>query len=251
MLMGVPPTTFHLHLLPSHVPASAFEGASVVIIDILRASTSITHALGAGAAGVHLCRTPAEALEMAHLMPASSRVVGGERGGTPPPGFDLGNSPASYQPAIVGGRKVLFTTTNGTAAAMHAAVARRRCFGCFANLSATERWALAEATPVHMLCAGTDSRVSLDDVLFAGALADRLLLAGIEPADGDMVSLCLTPWREAERTGLTAALRATRGGRGLETLGLGADIDHAARIDTHAVVGECLAGAAMVEASVP
>ncbi len=240
-----------MHLLPAHVTAATLDGGSVVIIDILRASTTITHALAAGATCVDLCRTPEEALGTARSMPAALRVVGGERGGVPPPGFDLGNSPSSYDATRVAGRAVLFTTTNGTVAAMHAGGASRRCFGCFANLSATERWALAEALPVHLLCAGTDGRLSLDDVLFAGAMAERLLAAGLKPADADLVALCLTPWREAQRSGLPAALRATRGGRGLEALGLGADIDEAARIDTRRVVGECPAGASRVEACLP
>jgi 2-phosphosulfolactate phosphatase len=247
----VPPSTFHLHLLPAHTPASSFDGGAVVIIDILRASTTITHALAAGASCIQLCRTPEEAIDAARAMPASSRVVGGERGGLPPPGFDLGNSPATYDVPRVAGRTVFFTTTNGTAAALHASRAARRCFGCFANLSATLQWALAGTTPTHLLCAGTDGRLSLDDVLFAGAIADRLLAAGVTPADADMTTLCLAPWHDAQRVGLHETLRATRGGRGLEALGLGADIELASRIDTSRVVGECLPGTTRVQGCRP
>lgn len=223
----------------------------MVIIDILRASTTITHALAAGASCIELCRTPEEALHAARAMPASSRVVGGERGGLPPPGFDLGNSPATYDAPRVAGRTVFFTTTNGTAAALHASGAARRCFGCFANLSATLTWAMAGTSSTHLLCAGTDGRLSLDDVLFAGAIAERLLAAGVTPADADMVALCLAPWREAQRIGLPEALRATRGGRGLEALGLDADIELASGIDTSSVVGECLPGTTRVQGSTP
>lgn len=251
MLPCVPPSTFHVHLLPSHVAATVFEGDAVVIVDVLRASTTITHALGAAATCVRLCRSPEEALEAARGLPVQSRVVGGERGGLPPPGFDLGNSPATYNALCVGARKVLFTTTNGTAAALHASAAARRCFGCFANLSATVRWALAGTRPTHILCAGTDGRLSLDDVIFAGAMIERLLDAGLQAADADAAALCLSPWRDAQRTGLHEALRATRGGRGLEALGLGADIDLASQIDTHRVVGECLAGTTRVEGVMP
>lgn len=251
MLGCVADMSFHVHLLPSHAPATAFEGDAVVIVDVLRASTTITHALGAGAACVQLCRSPEEALEAARGLPVQSRVVGGERGGLPPPGFDLGNSPATYDAARVGARTVFFTTTNGTAAALHASAAARRCFGCFANISATARWALAGTRPTHILCAGTDGRLSLDDVIFAGAMIERLLGAGLRAADADAAALCLSPWRDAERAGLHQALGATRGGRGLEALGLGADIELASRIDTHRVVGECVAGTTRVEGVMP
>jgi 2-phosphosulfolactate phosphatase len=251
MLHGVTASTFHVHLLPAHAPASLFEGTAAVIVDVLRASTTITHALGAGAASVRLCRSPEEALASAREWPAESRVVGGERGGLPPPGFDLGNSPATYDAARVGGRTVLFTTTNGTEAALHASAAARRCFGCFANLSATVRWAMKGTEPVHVVCAGTGGRLSLDDVLFAGAMAERLHAAGMRAADEDVAALCRSPWRDATRTGLHEALRATRGGRGLEALGLSADIELASRIDTHRVVGECVAGTTRVEGVVP
>ncbi len=251
MLRSMPPPTFHLHLLPAHAHASAFDGDAVVIIDILRASTTITHALAAGASCIELCRSPEAALDAARALPASTRVVGGERGGLPPPGFDLGNSPAAYDAPRVAGRTVFFTTTNGTAAALHAAGAARRCFGCFANLSATVKWAMAGTSPTHLLCAGTDGRLSLDDVLFAGAVAERFLTAGVTPADADMAALCLAPWRDSHRTGLHEALRATRGGRGLEALGLGADIELASRIDTSTVVGECLPGTARVQGNTP
>lgn len=237
--------------MPAHAPASSFDGDAVVIIDVLRASTTITHALAAGASCVQLCRSPEEALDAARTLPASARVVGGERGGLPPPGFDLGNSPSTYDAPRVAGRTVFFTTTNGTAAALHAAGAARRCFGCFANLSAVVAWAMAGTSPVHLLCAGTDGRVSLDDVLVAGAIAERLLAAGLKPADADMAALCAAPWRDAQRSGLHEALRATRGGRGLEALGLAADIELAARIDTTLMVGECLPGTTRVEGSVP
>jgi phosphosulfolactate phosphohydrolase-like enzyme len=66
-----------------------------------------------------------------------------------------------------------------------------------------------------------------------------------------MTTLCLAPWHDAQRVGLHEALRATRGGRGLEALGLAADIELASRIDTSRVVGECLPGTTRVQGCRP
>jgi 2-phosphosulfolactate phosphatase len=230
----------HLHLLPSHVEPASLAGSCVVVVDVLRASTTITHAMASGAPWVELHAEPDEARRTAAAIGRESCLLGGERGGLLIPGFDLGNSPAEYAPQVVRGRGLLFTTTNGTAAALRASQASRLCFGCFANLHAAAAWIEAGPSdqPVHVICAGTNGRVSLDDALFAGALGEALAARGITPVDEDAAGLFLAAWREARREGLASALARTRGGRGLVTLGFGADIELASRIDTHRVVGE-------------
>jgi len=105
---------WHCHELYHRMPSGAVAGGIAVVIDVLRASTTIVTALAHGAAAVAPRRSIEEALAAAADRPGA--VLGGERGGVMIAGFDLGNSPLEYAPDRVAGRPVVITTTNGTAA---------------------------------------------------------------------------------------------------------------------------------------
>src|ERR1041384_8191351 len=105
--------TINVHLLPILVEPHELAGKLVVVIDVLRATTMIIHALAAGAKAVIPFLEVAGARELAERLPGQA-VLGGERGGNRIAGFDLGNSPLEYTPAAVGGKTLVFTTTNGT-----------------------------------------------------------------------------------------------------------------------------------------
>ena len=109
--------------VPEMMPpeASSFEtlhGTVAVVIDVLRATTAITHALVAGAARVIPTLTTEEAFKMREMLmnqsPDQSVLLCGERGGVMIDGFDLGNSPEDYTQERVSGKTLIFSTTNGT-----------------------------------------------------------------------------------------------------------------------------------------
>src|SRR5262245_8863015 len=106
----------HVHLLPELVPPEALAGGVAVVIDVLRATTTVVHALAAGCAAVRPCAGVDEARALAGSMRAGRVLLGGERGGLPLPGFDAGNSPREYTPAVCRGTTLVLTTTNGTRA---------------------------------------------------------------------------------------------------------------------------------------
>ena len=163
--------------VPAAVTPDDLAGGTVVVIDVLRATTTITHALEAGAVEVLPCLEIEDALALAATMPEGQYVLGGERGGLPIPGFHLGNSPAEYTPQSVGQKTVIFTTTNGTRAMVQCRQAARVLLGAFVNASAVvER--LAGQGRVHLLCAGSGGEVTRDDWLLAGLLVARLLRRG-------------------------------------------------------------------------
>jgi len=232
--------TIALHFLPSHSPPQAHAGATVVVVDVLRATTTMTYALEAGADRIVLFSTPEEALEIFDSLPPRVTVLGGERGGFRISKFHLGNSPAEYTREVVEGKSILFTTTNGTAAALHAGRAARVLFGCFANLSSIARVLVTDTHPIHILCAGTGGEISLDDCMFAGALAARLRSLGCTLVDPDHAQLAIAAYERASagEGGLAAGLSQTRGGRNLAAVGLGSDTALAARVDTCTAVGE-------------
>src|SRR5258708_17392007 len=103
-------------LLPELASPARLAGSVAVVIDVLRATTSIVHALAAGCACVHPCAEVDEARSLADQMRAGRVLLAGERGGNPLPGFDLGNSPRRFTPRASNCVTLVLTTTNRTRA---------------------------------------------------------------------------------------------------------------------------------------
>lgn len=214
-----------------------------MVIDLLRASTTICAALHAGATRVVPVLEVAHAEEERRRLRDQGVVLGGERHGKKIPGFDLGNSPSEYTRASVGGKTLVFTTTNGTRAAWAARGAARVYVGCFGNLSAVADACVSAGTDVHLVCAGTGGEVAAEDCLFAGALAERLAEAGLGLGN-DSAVLVLEAWRGVMETPgrVLEVLRGARGGQNLAAIGLGADIEQCAEVDVYAVVPRLVEG---------
>ena len=107
-----PDRVLSVHLLPGLVPPAALAGAVAVVIDVLRATTTVVHALAAGCSGVWPCAEVAEAKALATGILSGRVLLAGERGGLPVAGFDLGNSPRRFNARLCGGIAVVLTTTN-------------------------------------------------------------------------------------------------------------------------------------------
>lgn len=232
--------------VPAELRTRRVAGAPTVVIDVVRATTSMTTALAAGAARVIPVATVAEA--RARAAEVGGSLLCGERRGLPPEGFDLGNSPGSYTAERVSGRTLVFTTTNGTRAITAAAAACPLALACFRNAGAVARLLARDLArdsggeTVTLVCAGRKGRVSMDDAWCAGHLVDRL--ARIRP------HLRLTDGARAARE-LAGALGAptasglaeTAAGRAGIALELGGDLVECARLDDLEVVPLWRAGA--------
>jgi 2-phosphosulfolactate phosphatase len=216
------------------IEAEALPGATAVVIDLLRASTTIVYALGAGARCVVPCEEVEEARLVAERVPPSERVLGGERKSVLIPGFDLGNSPRDYTRERVGGKTVIFTTTNGTRALRASAGAARVVVGCFANFAAMVR-AVRGAEKVVVCCGGVSGGVCTEDAICAGAFVEALAGRGFLPDDSARIARDL--WAGAQGR-MAAALAESQGGRNVAGAGLGGDLVDCARVDTHTVVPE-------------
>ncbi len=235
------PQIARVHLLPGLVTPEELAGSTVVVVDILRATTTIVHALAAGAARVIPLLEVAAAEELRATL-GSQAICGGERGGKRIAGFELGNSPAEYVPAIVRGKTVAFTTTNGTKAMQMCRQARRVLIGSFANFSAVCRELSSSEGPLDILCAGTDGQITREDVLFAGAVIDDLSRTH-SLRTNDQADIATDAWRAArlEFAGpkpLAEYLRASTGGRNLIEIGHDRDIEIAAQIDQFDLLAE-------------
>jgi 2-phosphosulfolactate phosphatase len=225
-----------VHLLPSLVPTGRLVGSIAVVIDVLRSTTTIVHALAAGSKAVRICAEVEEARIVAGDMRAGRVILGGERQGQRLPGFDLGNSPGEYTAKLCKGCTVVLTTSNGTRALLGAAEADRVLAAAFVNYSAVCEQLRLDARPLHIICAGDDGQVALEDTLLAGALIDFLCETG-EVTLNDSARIAWDCFENHGRV-LNGALEVGAGGAGLHTLGYDEDIRAAAEVDKFALVPE-------------
>lgn len=233
------PPPVEVHLLPKLVTSERLGGGLVVVIDVLRATTTAVYALAAGADAILPVASIEAAHETASRLGRERCVLAGERRGLPIDGFDLGNSPAEYSPDACSGRTIVFTTTNGTRAILHAHQAARVLLGAFVNFSAVCEELLQWQGPIHLLCAGTDGAVTLEDTLLAGAIVDYLETQGRVNAK-HLDDAARLAWDSYGQHGelLIAAFPLSRGGRNLLAIGQDGDLKDAAAVDRFRLVPE-------------
>jgi 2-phosphosulfolactate phosphatase len=239
-----------IHLLPSLIyPAASpdftgegrLKGSSAVVIDVLRATTTIIHALAAGAERIIPLDSIDRARQVHRSLPFEGALMGGERHGVKIEGFNLDNSPFSYTPEVVRGKTILFTTTNGTRALATARGAERILIGALVNRSALSRVLLEEDRNVNLICAGTDGVITAEDCLFAGLVAGDLLTAGeyqLEQDAGTWMAYEFAQTRGRSADGILKVLRESRGGQNLLDLGFDADVERSAAMDLFDFVPE-------------
>jgi 2-phosphosulfolactate phosphatase len=225
-----------VHLLPELAAPGRLAGSVAVVVDVLRASTTIVHALAAGCCAVRPCAEVEEAKALAGDMPAGKVLLAGERGGRPLPGFDLGNSPREFTPKTCAGTTLVLTTTNGTRALLRAAEAERVLVAAFVNYSAVCEQLRQDRRAVHIVCSGTEGQPTLEDTLLAGALVEFLC----EEMDVTLNDSARLAWDCFENHGrvLVGALEISQGGANLRRLGYDEDIQAAADVDKFALVPE-------------
>ncbi len=141
----------------------------VIVIDVLRASSSIVTALGTGFAAV----IPVETIGQANALRSADTVLAGERHCRKISDFDYNNSPTALSKACHPGQQLILTTTNGTRAIQKAERAPALLIGCFLNATACIHHAMTYNLDITLYCAGTRSEFALEDGLAAGLLIER------------------------------------------------------------------------------
>lgn len=168
--------TIDVCLSPELMHLYNVQDRTVVVVDILRATSCMTTAFAHGIESI----TPFAKLDDCLSMKAKGYFTAGERDGKKVEGFDLGNSPFEYMNPDLKGKKIAFTTTNGTQAIAKSTGAKEIIIGSFLNLAAVCNYLKASPNNVLVVCAGWKGKVNLEDTLFAGALVE-LLKDHIEP----------------------------------------------------------------------
>ncbi|MEC7565789.1 MAG: 2-phosphosulfolactate phosphatase [Planctomycetota bacterium] len=223
----------HVYLLPDLIPPGCLHGSCCVVLDVLRATTTIVTALSNGARSITPCLTIEQAQRLAQ---DRNVLLGGERHCLKPPEFHLGNSPAEYSAEVVRDREIAFTTTNGTKAMYACSEAKRIVIAAFTNLSAV-RSAVAEEGILNLVCSGTADEITLEDTLLAGALAESRDPTGLN----DQAALAIHAWKRVTTGGSTTDhliehLTQSQGGKNLQQVAKHDDIRFAAQMDQTSVV---------------
>lgn len=224
-----------MHLDVVFLPSALgnLAGRTGVVIDVLRATTTVTVALSNGCSEILPVESPEEAIELARNFGRGTHLVGGERKGYKVEGFDLGNSPLEYNQAAIGGRKVILSTSNGTATIRRTAALQARpvFLAALVNLPAVVRRLREAGNPATLICAGREGRFALEDALCAGGIAAEVLNeGGWQGTDSARAAAAL--WGKIGGPRLAKTLASTEHGEYLASIGFAEDVAVAAQFGT-------------------
>jgi len=223
-----------VHFTPAEIEPAVLLEATVVVIDVVRATTSIVEALANGLRAVFPTSSTEEAVKLAASLGREDTLLGGERKGLKIEGFDFGNSPADYVAEELDGKRLVMTTTNGTPALRAAEEAARVLVCAFTNLTAVAR-SVTDDSHVVVQCAGREGRFSFEDAVCAGHLLLKIRALCEKPLelnDPGRAACALAERIEVS----TEFLRGTAAGLDIEAIGLGDDLILCADVDRHGVV---------------
>ena len=216
-------------LSPDLIHQFDLSGTVVVVIDILRATSSITTAISHG---VRLVRI-VESLPECRELKLQGYIGAAERGGKKVGGFDMGNSPFSFMNPELEDQKIALTTTNGTSALKKASGALQVVIGSFLNYSALLTYLERLPCDILLLCAGWKGKVNMEDTLYAGALINGLKQMFEYDSDAPLMALQL--FRQAKDDMKTAIEKSSHVKRLLD-LGLEKDIEFCLKYDEYKVI---------------
>lgn len=207
---------------------SLHEHHTTVAVDILRATTAVCAAFQAGVEEI----VPLDSLEPLNRYREIGYLRAAERGGIKVDGAECGNSPTEYLTMDLRGKRMAYSTTNGTVCILRGSDADRTLVGAFANITALTQRLLDEPQDVVILCSGWRNDFSIEDTLFAGALCQRLLASGMYTTNHDAVQMALDLWQMCEGDPYSYSMRHASHVQRLIGFGAEKDIEFAFHLDT-------------------
>jgi 2-phosphosulfolactate phosphatase len=218
-------------LSPAIYDKHADDDNLVVIVDILRATSSICAAFHHGVKTI----IPVATVEEARAMKAQGYMVASERDGYVLDFADFGNSPFNFTPEKVKDKEIVYSTTNGTRCIHMASHSKAVIIGSFLNISSVTNWLCRQNAPVLIFCASWKDRFSLEDTVYAGALAEKLLASGLYHSNCDAVTASVDLWNMAKGNLLSYIEKSAQKSR-LASKGLDDCIEYCLTMDQTAVV---------------
>jgi 2-phosphosulfolactate phosphatase len=210
--------------VPPLQPVAEGGPDAAVVIDVLRATTTIAWALENGAEAVEAFADLDALNAAADAWSPERRLRAGERGGRRLKGFDLGNSPLTVTPELVGGKRIFMSTTNGTRSLAAVRPVPLLLTACLPNRAAVARRLLRQdSRQVWIVGSGWEGAYSLEDSLAAGAVASALIEQAVAPHRGvtianDEMLAALALWQQWRHEPETCLRAASHGQR---LIGLG------------------------------
>ena len=222
--------------IPEEIKNVELAGKLVVIIDVLRASSTIVTALANGCSGFIPIFSPDQVKKKAQEFKKERVLLGGEREGTKIEGFNLGNSPREYKKEAVKGKITIFSTTNGVKTLEMVKSAHRIIIGSFLNLQAVCDYCTNYQGDILIICAGKKGRFSLEDTACAGMMVN--FLRDVFSGDHQGVDANLTAQLLYAKFGnnILEILRKSQHGRYLESIGLDEDLKFCSQLDLFHIV---------------
>ncbi len=222
---------------PHNVDELYFTGKTTVVIDVLRASSTITAALSNGAKEV----IPVGSIEFAMKVSGNAfggqTLLGGERNTKMIEGFNLGNSPLEYTTDSIFGKSIILFTTNGSKSVVKAKFSANLYVACFNNLSAIVKHLLITGDDVEILCAGTGGMFCLEDTICAGYLIKEITSykSDIQITDAARASVVLA---DTIGSDIYTMLTECEHGKLLTKNGYEADLSYCSVLNSTDVIGK-------------
>jgi len=225
-----------IQFLPSSPNPNLLSDRVVVVIDVLRATSVMVHAMSQGASEIIPLATVEEAFRMAKAFPRGFVILGGERENKEIPGFDLGNSPKEYVAERVKGKKLILTTTNGTRAFHTVSSGKEILAGSFFNIGAIAQRCLELNRDVFIFPSGDEGNFSLEDTLCGGMLIDLIIRKEKKQIFLTDASYCAQILYQRFKDNLLEAFHLSHHGKELIDRGFKDDLAYCAQIDVTPIV---------------
>tara|TARA_R100001143_G_scaffold63607_1_gene73986 strand:+ start:36051 stop:36788 length:738 start_codon:yes stop_codon:yes gene_type:complete len=201
-----------------------------VVIDVLRASSSIVTALMNGADAIIPVADMGEASKIAMNVDSENYLLCGEKDGVMIDGYDLGNSPFEYTKEVVANKKLIFNTTNGTKAIKKTFGSSNVCVAAFLNVSAVVDFLKTQQTDIVLVCAGWKGRLAFEDILLAGNIIYKLTDGKLPEKARDGVRVAFTLY-DTYKDDITSIIQQSNHAERLKTLIDTDDIEYCCQTD--------------------
>ena len=235
-----------LYLTPTPFGRDSVEGKTVVVIDVLRSSTSICQALTSGAKAVIPMSGRSEAVDMWTKFGSDIAVLAGEQQGVKIENFQLGNSPFEFTKENIGDKFVVLATSNGTPIFGNSKKAALVISCGLVNISKVAEKILSAQNDVIIACSGKDGQFSLEDTLCGGLLIDKIISAKPDVQLNDAGKMAHL-FYETRKDNLTFSISQGEHGKYLEEIGFAKDVEFSSKTDTIPVLPVLIDGKLVIE----
>lgn len=220
-----------VHLSPAAVDEMEMKDKNVVVVDVLRASTTIAAALKNGAKEIIPVSTVENAVKISGSLFGDVTLRAGERNAKMIEGFNLGNSPLEYTKEVVQGKSIIFMTTNGSIAILRGRHAKNLAVAGFVNISSVVEFLKTLREDFTIICAGKENNFCIEDTVCAGRIIKKLMRAIDEEVvldDAGTTSLILDTYYGKQ---IGKMLKSCDHGRYLKEIGFADDLKLCGSID--------------------